>query len=63
MKKLFWVLCIIASVSFLSWNNTAYAADKKPTTSQAKKIKKHKKAESTGKVADDKPAKSTPKKK
>jgi len=25
MKNLFWVLCVVASVSFLSWNN-AYAA-------------------------------------
>ena len=25
MKNLFWVLCMVASVSFLSWNNPAYA--------------------------------------
>jgi hypothetical protein len=63
MKKLFWTLCVVAGVSFLSWNNPVYAADKKPSTTQTKKVKKHKKAESTGKVADDKPSKPTPKKK
>jgi hypothetical protein len=25
MKNLFWVLCVVASLSFLSWNNPAYA--------------------------------------
>jgi hypothetical protein len=25
MKNLFWVLCVVASVSFLSWNNPVYA--------------------------------------
>jgi hypothetical protein len=25
MKNLFWVMCVVASVSFLSWNNPAYA--------------------------------------
>lgn len=25
MKNLFYVLCIVASLSFLSWNNPAYA--------------------------------------
>ena len=25
MKNLFWGLCVVASLSFLSWNNPAYA--------------------------------------
>jgi hypothetical protein len=25
MKNLFWVVCVVASLSFLSWNNPAYA--------------------------------------
>lgn len=25
MKNLFWTLCVVAGVSFLSWNNPAYA--------------------------------------
>ncbi len=25
MKNLFWILCVVTSVSFLSWNNPAYA--------------------------------------
>jgi hypothetical protein len=40
------------------------AADKKPATkSEAKKVKKHKKAQPSGKVADDKPKKVEPAKK
>ncbi len=27
MKNLFWVLCVVASVSFLSWNNPAMAEE------------------------------------
>ena len=26
MKNLFWVLCVVTSVSFLSWNNHVFAA-------------------------------------
>jgi hypothetical protein len=26
MKNLFWSLCVVASVSFLSWNNHVFAA-------------------------------------
>lgn len=29
MKNLFWSLCIVTSVAFLSWNNAAYAEEKK----------------------------------
>jgi hypothetical protein len=25
MKNLFWMVCVVASLSFLSWNNPAYA--------------------------------------
>jgi hypothetical protein len=25
MKNLFWVICVVAGVSFLAWNNPAYA--------------------------------------
>ena len=25
MKNLFWILCVVTSLSFLSWNNPAYA--------------------------------------
>jgi hypothetical protein len=25
MKNLFWAVCVVASLSFLSWNNPAYA--------------------------------------
>lgn len=45
------------------------AADKKPVTkseakkSETKKVKKHKKAQPSGKVADDKPKKAEPAKK
>jgi hypothetical protein len=27
MKNLFWALCVVAGVSFLSWNNPAYAEE------------------------------------
>jgi len=27
MKNLFWALCVVASVSFLSWNNHVFAAE------------------------------------
>jgi hypothetical protein len=27
MKNLFWALCVVASVSFLSWNNPALASE------------------------------------
>jgi hypothetical protein len=29
MKNLFWVLCVVSSVSFLSWNNHVFAAEVK----------------------------------
>ena len=61
MKKL---LTILIVAIFATASVTAIAADKKVTTkAETKKVKKHKKAESTGKVADDKPSKPTPKKK
>jgi hypothetical protein len=27
MKNLFWILCVVAGVSFLSWNNPVLAAE------------------------------------
>jgi hypothetical protein len=61
MKQL---LAILITAIFATASVTAIAADKKVTTkAETKKVKKHKKAESTGKVADDKPSKPTPKKK
>jgi Ni/Co efflux regulator RcnB len=66
MKKLLSIL-IMAFVATTSV--TAMAADKKPAAkteakkSETKKVKKHKKAESSGKVADDKPKKVAPAKK
>ena len=60
MKKLLTILI----VAIFATSTMAVAADKKVTTkAETKKVKKHKKAESTGKVADDKPSKPTPKKK
>jgi Ni/Co efflux regulator RcnB len=59
MKKL---LAILIAAAVAGTSLTAVAADKKPVTKEVKKVKKHKKAESTGKVADDKPKKVTPKK-
>lgn len=53
MKKL---LAILIASAFAVTSLTAVAADKKaPAKAEVKKVKKHKKAESTGKVADDKP--------
>ena len=47
MKRAFWVLCILASVSFLSWNNPAYAeAEKKEVC--------HDKVDKAGKPVMDK---------
>jgi hypothetical protein len=47
MKQLFWVACVLASVSFLSWNNTAYAeAEKKQVC--------HDKVDKAGKTVVDK---------
>ena len=57
MKKL---LAILIAAAVAGASITAVAADKKPVV---KKVKKHKKAESTGKVADDKPKKVAPAKK
>ena len=52
MKKLL-ALLIIAAFTL-----PAVAADKKPAPKKVEKVqKKHKKAESSGKVADDKPTK------
>jgi hypothetical protein len=53
MKKL---LILLISLAFVA---PAFAADKKPVPAP---IKKHKKAEATGKVADDKPTKPAKKK-
>jgi hypothetical protein len=66
MKKLLSIL-IMAFVA--STSLTVMAADKKPVTkseakkSETKKVKKHKKAQPSGKVADDKPKKAEPAKK
>jgi hypothetical protein len=60
MKKL---LAIIIATAFVM---PAFAADKKPATKPAavkKEVKKHKKAEASGKVADDKPKAPAKKKK
>jgi hypothetical protein len=57
MKKLLAVLIALAIAG------PAVAADKKPTPKKVEKVaKKHKKAESTGKVVDDKPKKPVKKK-
>ena len=46
------IAAVVASASV----STAFAADKKPVAkAETKKVKKHKKAEASGKVADDKP--------
>jgi hypothetical protein len=34
MKNLFWALCVVAGVSFLSWNNPAFAAEDGPKTKE-----------------------------
>ena len=47
MKNLFWVLCVVASVSFLSWNNPAYA------TAEVKQVCKDK-TDKAGKPVMDK---------
>lgn len=61
MKKLLSIL-IMAFVATTSLN--AVAADKKPAAkTEVKKVKKHKKVEPSGKVADDKPKKVAPAKK
>ena len=59
MKKL---LAILIAAAVAGTSLTAVAADKKPPVKEVKKTKKHKKAESTGKVANDKPKKVAPKK-
>ena len=57
MKKLL-ALLIVAAFTL-----PAFAVDKKPAPKKTEKVvKKHKKAESTGKVADDKPSKPVKKK-
>jgi Ni/Co efflux regulator RcnB len=60
MKKL---LAILIAAAVAGASISAIAADKKPAATQVKKVKKHKKAESTGKVANDKPKKIAPAKK
>lgn len=63
MKKLFWTLCVVFGLSFLSWNNQAFAEDKQPETKKVcldqkdaksgktkqvcKEVKVHKKLEGT----------------
>ena len=55
MKKL---LSILIAAAVATASLSAVAADKKaPAKAEVKKVKKHKKAESSGKVADDKPTK------
>jgi hypothetical protein len=47
MKNLFWALCVVASISFLTWNNPAYAeAEKKEVC--------HDKVDKAGKPVMDK---------
>ena len=47
MKQLFWLVCVLASISFLSWNNPAYAeAEKKQVC--------HDRMDKTGKPVIDK---------
>ena len=56
MKQLLTLLVALAFASPAF--TTAYAAEKKPVPKKVEKVvKKHKKAEPTGKVADDKPTK------
>jgi hypothetical protein len=57
MKKL---LALLIAAAFTL---PAFAVDKKPTPTKVEKVvKKHKKAEETGKVKDDKPTKTAKKK-
>ena len=57
MKKL---LALLIAATFVL---PAFATDKKPVPKKVEKVKKHKKADATGKVADDKPTKPVSKKK
>jgi hypothetical protein len=50
MKKIFWILCIVASVSFLSWNNSAFAA------AEVKEVC-HDKTDKSGKIVTGKDGK------
>jgi uncharacterized protein YcfJ len=69
MKNLFWALCVVAGVSFLSWNNPVYAEavakkvcheDAKTKKQVCKTVKTHKKVEGT--KVPDAPAKKSTKK-
>ena len=50
MKNLFWAMCVVASVSFLAWNNPAYAE------AETKKVCKEK-TDKAGKPVLDKAGK------
>jgi hypothetical protein len=39
MKNLFWAMCVVASLSFLSWNNPAYAGGEEKKVCEDKKDK------------------------
>jgi hypothetical protein len=51
LKEVFWASCLIASISFLSWNHPVYAAETKKVCVDVK--------DKAGKVVKD--AKGTPK--
>jgi len=40
LKEIFWVLCVVASLSFLSWNNPAYAGGEEKKVCEDKKDSK-----------------------
>jgi len=40
LKEIFWVLCVVASLSFLSWNNPAYAGGQEKKVCEDKKDSK-----------------------
>jgi len=50
LKEIFWAMCLVASLSFLSWNNPAYAGGEEKKVCEDKKDK-------AGKVVKDKAGK------
>jgi hypothetical protein len=50
LKEIFWAMCVVASLSFLSWNNPAYAGGEEKKVCEDKKDK-------AGKVVKDKAGK------
>lgn len=38
MKNLFWASCVVASISFLSWNNPVYAGEAPKTKQVCKDV-------------------------